>query len=114
MPSRQCATEQDIVGWKFFMVREVINMTAFEIKHELRPCYIAIKRGKKEKGLFHGWNFISNVIEPSIMIGGHPGGVVSYCTGIVELEDGRIVEGLPTNITFVKGKFNDYSWNEEE
>lgn len=75
--------------------------TGISIEHELRPCYVAIKKGKKEKGLFHGWNFISNVIESS-----------SYCTGIVELEDGRVVEVLPTNITFVKGKFNDYCWDE--
>ena len=77
--------------------------TGISIEHELRPCYVAIKKGKKEKGLFHGWNFISNVIESS-----------SYCTGIVELEDGRVVEVLPINITFVKGKFNNYCWDDKE
>lgn len=76
-------------------------MAGIQIETKLRPCYVAIKKGKKEKGLFHGWNFISNVIKSS-----------SYCTGIVELEDGRVVEVLPTNITFVKGKFNDYCWDE--
>ena len=48
------------------------------------------------------------------MIGGHPGGVISYCTGLVELEDGRVVEVLPTNLIFVKGWFNDYIWDDEE
>lgn len=87
-------------------------MAGIQIETKLRPCYISVKKGKKEKALFHGWNFVSNVVEPSPMIGGHPGGTIAYSTGIVELEDGRVVEVLPTNITFVKGKFNDYCWDE--
>lgn len=89
-------------------------MVTMTIEHELRPCYVVVKRNKKKKGLFHGWNFVSNVVEPSLMIGGHPGGVISYCTGLVELEDGRVVEVLPTNLIFVKGRFNDYIWDDEE
>ena len=75
---------------------------------------LALKKGKKEKALFHGWNFVSNVVvEPSPMIGGHPGGVIAYSTGIVELEDGRVIEVIPTSITFCKGIFNDYCWDEK-
>lgn len=88
-------------------------MVGIQIETRLRPCYINIKNGKKEKALFHGWNFVSNVVEPSPMIGGHPGGVIAYSTGIVELEDGRVVEVMPTNITFCKGIFNDYYWDEK-
>lgn len=84
------------------------------VKKELRPCYISVKKGKKEKALFHGWNFVSNVVEPSPMIGGHPGGTIAYSTGIVELEDGRVIEVMPGNITFVKGIFQDYYWDEIE
>lgn len=89
-------------------------MTGIQIETKLRPCYISIKKGKKEKALFHCWNFMSNVIEPSLMIGGHPGGTIAYTTGIVELEDGRVLEVMPTNITFVEGIFKDYSWRDEK
>ena len=93
-------------------------MAGIQIETRLRPCYISIKKGKKEKALFHGWNFVSwnfvsNVVEPSLMIGGHPGGVIAYSTGIVELEDGRVIEVMPTSITFCKGIFNDYCWDEK-
>ena len=88
-------------------------MAGIQIETKLRPCYITIKKGKKEKALFHGWNFVSNVVEPSLMIGGHPGGVIAYSTGIVELEDGRVIEVMPGNITFVKGIFQDYCWDEK-
>jgi hypothetical protein len=74
-------------------------MTGIQIELKLRPCYISIEKGKKEKALFHGWNFVSNV--------------VTYITGIVELEDGRVIEVMPGNITFVKGIFQDYCWDEK-
>lgn len=89
-------------------------MAGIQIETKLRPCYIRIKKDKEEKALFHGWNFVSNVVEPSIMIGGHPGGVIAYSTGIVELEDGRVIEVMPTDITFCKGIFNDYCWTRKE
>ncbi len=88
-------------------------MAGIQIETRLRPCYISVKKDKKEKALFHGWNFFSNVVEPSPKIGGHPGGVIAYSTGIVELEDGRVIEVMPTNITFCKGIFNDYCWDEK-
>lgn len=85
-----------------------------QIETRLRPCYINIRKGNKEKALFHCWSHFSNVIEPSLMVGGHPGGVIAYSTGIVELEDGKVIEVMPTNITFCKGIFNDYCWDEKE
>lgn len=88
-------------------------MAGIRIETRLRPCYIAnIINGGKDKALFHGWTFVSNVVEPSPMIGGHPGGIIAYSTGIVELEDGRVIEVPPTSITFCKGIFNDYCWDE--
>ena len=55
-----------------------------------------------EIGYFHGWEVISNVISPSPMIGGHPGGQISETYGIVEFPD-RIVEVRPTQIRFRDG-----------
>ena len=86
-------------------------MVGLQIENKLRPCYISIKKGKKEKALFHGWNFVSNVVEPSLMIGGHPGGVIAYSTEIVELENGKVIEVMPSSITFCTGIFNDYCWD---
>ena len=88
-------------------------MAGLQIENKLRPCYINIKKGKKEKALFHCWSFKSTVVEPSIMVGGHTGGVIAYSTGIVELEDGKVIEVMPSNITFCKGIFNDYCWDEK-
>ena len=52
-----------------------------------------------EHGYFHCWEQYSKPIEPSPMIGGHPGGVVSYTIGIVEFENG-ISRIDPTLIKF--------------
>ena len=68
-------------------------MAGILVEHKLRPCYIdrsSKKKVQKEKALFHGWSRISNVVEPSLMIGGAPGGTISYTTGIVEFEDGHV------------------------
>lgn len=53
------------------------------IKQERRLCTV-----NGETGYFHTWEQYSKPIEASPMIGGHPGGVVSYILGIVEFEDG--------------------------
>lgn len=41
-----------------------------------------------ELGYFHTWEHYSEPIEPSPMIGGHPGGILSRVYGIVEFKDG--------------------------
>lgn len=74
-------------------------MVGLQIENKLRPCYINIK-SKKEKALFHGWNCAGM-------------GFVTHITGIVELENGRVIEVMPSNITFCKGIFNDYYWDEK-
>lgn len=38
------------------------------------------------------------VIEPSIMIGGHPGGQISMAMAVIELLDGQIIETFATSI----------------
>ena len=54
-----------------------------DIKHERRLCTV-----DGELGYFHCWEHYSTVIEPSPMIGGHPGGTISYIRGVVEFTDG--------------------------
>lgn len=78
------------------------------IKQELRPC----KAGSLN-GLFHRWIEEADVIEPSLMIGGHPGGVVRMTFGIVEFEDGTIDKIVPSKISFLDNKFNEYNFKTE-
>ena len=89
-------------------------MAGLYLENKLRPCYVQIKKDEKKKGLFHRWNFTSNVVEPSPMINGHPGGVISYTSAIVELEDGKIVCVMLNNITFADSPFKEYSWSEND
>lgn len=64
------------------------------ITQERRLCTV-----NEETGYFHTWEQHSKPIDPSPMLGGHPGGVVSQLFGIVEFEDGvRRVD--PTEIKF--------------
>lgn len=69
----------------------------------LRPCIVNDK-----KALFHRWNEISNVVDASPFIGGHPGGIIKFTRGIIEYEDGTISECNPTEIRFVDRIFNEY------
>lgn len=73
---------------------------------ELRPCYILDLDGSKARGLFHCWNFRSNVVE-------HPVGVVANTTGIVEVEDGSVICVDPEHIRFLNSKFDEYCWVEK-
>lgn len=74
-------------------------MVGIQIENRLRPCYISIE-SKKEKALFHSWT-CDGV------------GFIPHITGIVELENGRVIEVIPSNITFCTGMFNDYCWDEK-
>lgn len=66
----------------------------FEIKWETRLCEV-----DGELGYFHTWEQRSDVVEPSIMRGGHPGGSVSRVYGIVEFKD-RVRRVDPYQIKF--------------
>lgn len=52
------------------------------MKNNLRLCEV-----NGELGYFHTWATVSYPIEPSPMIGGHPGGIVSSVYGVVEFPD---------------------------
>ena len=87
-------------------------MARLYIEPRLRQCYVV--GGKSEaKALFHCWSFHSDVYEPSIMIGGHPGGMVARMGAIVEFEDGRVTTVRPESIRFVTSIFRDYCWIDE-
>lgn len=63
------------------------GLSNIEIKMERRLCTV-----DGELGYFHCWEHYSTVIEPSPMVGGYPGGTLSYVLGIVEFpEDVRKV-----------------------
>lgn len=53
------------------------------VKQERRLCVV---NGKM--GYFHCWEHYSRPVEPSPMIGGTPGGVISFVRAIVEFPEG--------------------------
>ena len=89
-------------------------MAGLCIETKLRPCYVILNKNKKKKALFHCWSYISNVVPPSIMVGGHPGGTVSYTLGVVEYEDGSIDQVDPISVQFIPGAFKDYAFDDEK
>lgn len=71
------------------------------VKPKLRPCIV---HGKM-KALFHRWEQYSEIIPPSMIKGGHSGGVVSGVMGIVELQGGAVNKCFPEEIQFVDNPF---------
>lgn len=76
--------------------------------YSLRPCIV-----KNKHALFHIWEQKSEIIPPSMMVGGHGGGVVSSVFGIIEYEDGTIHKCYPDEIRFIDGLHSDYFWLDE-
>lgn len=74
-----------------------------KIEAELRPCLVNDKRA-----LFHKWSDKSQIVEPSLMMGGHQGGVLKYTVGIIECEDGQVCECMPSQIKFIDSKMEQY------
>ncbi|MBR5865701.1 MAG: hypothetical protein IKY89_05460 [Alistipes sp.] len=73
-------------------------------KYDLRPCYIVKTtrsgRIQREKGIFHCWEHIGQVIEPSPLKGGHPGGQIAFTRALVETIDGCMRSVAPSSIEF--------------
>lgn len=66
------------------------------IGSQLRPCIV-----KDKAALFHCWSDKSDIVAPSLMAGGHNGGVMRYTVGIIEYIDGGAVhECYPSEIRF--------------
>lgn len=66
----------------------------------MRPCKVRDNEGE-HRALFHCWSKEGKIVEPSMMRGGHQGGVVNYTVGIVELEDGKVCLYFPQHIRFL-------------
>ncbi len=85
------------------------NFGEIVIRMEKRPCVV----NGELKAIFHCWENRSEIIPPSITLGGHNGGVVSGVIGIVEREDGQILRVTdPTAIRFTDNIFSEYSFDE--
>ena len=65
-------------------------------RNDLRSCLI----NEEKEGRFHCWSQESHIVPPSVMLGGHGGGVVSGVLAVVELPDGRIIKAYPEHIRF--------------
>ena len=63
---------------------------------KLRLCQVG-----EELGYFHIWEQTSSVVEPSLMVGGHPGGTVAQVYALVEFSDGSIRRVQPYEVKFV-------------
>lgn len=50
---------------------------------------------------FHCWEQYSNVVNASHLVGGYPGGTISFVRGIVEYDDGTLDLVAPKTIRFV-------------
>ena len=65
-------------------------------ENKLRLC-----RVKGEIGYFHTWEHYMDVIGQSPMVGGHPGGQISYAHAIVEFPEGVVKRVDIKDILFI-------------
>ncbi len=65
-------------------------------KKGFRPC---LANGRK--AFFHRWTECPDIVPPSPMVGGAPGGVIKSTFAIVEYEDGTINRCYPEEIKFL-------------
>ncbi len=63
-----------------------------------KECYVKIKTELVEAEFIGVYQY-SGVIEPSPMIGGHPGGVIAYPVAVVKLNE-KLKEVKLSDITF--------------
>ena len=61
----------------------------------MRPCLV-----NGIKATFHKWMHKAWVVEPSPMIGGHPGGQMETDLAIIEYADGTVSQCSPIEIQF--------------
>ena len=67
-----------------------------KINSKLRKCIV-----NNEDAFFHRWFEYSEIVSPSMMVGGHCGGLLKSILGIVEFSDGRVTTVPPTMIHFI-------------
>lgn len=71
------------------------DMYDITVRAERRPC-----RVDGEKGMFHRWIDRAQIAPPSMMVGGHGGGQLWEVFGLIELENGHVIEAKPSHIVF--------------
>lgn len=75
---------------------------------DYRPCYV-----KGKKALFHQWVEEAFPVPPSMSIIGDKGGQKKYTVGIVELENGEVIEVVPSGIVFADNLISEYVFKED-
>lgn len=63
-----------------------------------KDCYVNINDDLVEVEFIGVYQY-SNVVAPSPMVGGHPGGVIAYPIALVRLH-GKLKEVEPSKVTF--------------
>lgn len=76
---------------------------------EYRPCFV-----KDRRALFHRWEDNSEIYAPSLMVGGHDGGVVKYTLAIIEYEDGHVERVKPEDVRFADNLIKQYAFPEHK
>lgn len=85
-------------------------MMEIKISDYRRPCWY-----EGRKAMFHMWYQNSYVVAPSLMVGGHNGGVVASILGLIEFEDGKTLCVEPEKIIFADyGGFDEYYFRENK
>lgn len=87
-----------------------MNFPTIAFNPPMRPCMVGGTEDLEERAFFHGWATRAYIIEPSLLKGGHTGGQVCNCYGIVELENGQVCEVPPGNIRFLNPPHGEYAW----
>ena len=74
---------------------------------DVRPCLIG-----SEKALWHKWVDKSEIVPPSMLRGGHGGGMVADTFALIEYEGGSVQLVRATDVIFLDGcqKFQGYDF----
>ncbi len=72
------------------------------IKPEYRHCLIDLKDRKERKALFHKWIMKEDLFKKQ------------YAMGLVELENGKVLEVYYSQIRFIDNKIKEYCFEEGE
>ena len=74
-------------------------ITTKEHYEKLRKHRLCQARGRE--AIFHRWTELATVVEPSPLVGGHPGGQTNITLAIVEYKNGTVEQVYPGEIKFM-------------
>lgn len=80
-------------------------------EHYERLCKHRLCRVRGKMAIFHRWTELATVVEPSPLIGGHPGGQTNITLAIVEYKNGKVEQVYPGEIKFMDTQ--EY-WTDQE